>query len=73
MREETRNTLAAASVADADIQRLTELDAPAADDLATLLKAAQTHQARELKEAMDGMLDAMPRLLRGPVKKLFER
>ncbi|MBV60648.1 hypothetical protein [Abyssibacter profundi] len=73
MNDDQRAALRQASVPDADIDALTALDAVALDCLIEHLERAQDWQARELRAAMDGMLDAMPRLLRGPVKKLFER
>lgn len=73
MNDDQRAALRQASVPSADIERLAALDAPALDCLVERLSQAQDWQARELRSAMDGMLDAMPRLLRGPVKKMFDR
>lgn len=60
-----------AGVADADLPRLSALDGSAQAALAQRLVAAQTAQSAALAEAMDGMLQALPRPLRGPIKKLF--
>ena len=36
-----------------------------------MIEDARQQQATELAAAMDGALDFVPRLLRGPIKKLF--
>ena len=73
MNDDQRAALRQASVPDADLDSLETLNTTAVDCLIQRLEQAQDWQARELRSAMDGMLDAMPRLLRGPVKKLIER
>lgn len=41
-----------------------------ADQLADLVEAAKVRQREQLKAAVDGGLNNIPRLLRGPIKKL---
>jgi hypothetical protein len=41
------------------------------DDLADALRAARRRQATQLRAALDGALHLIPRLLRGPVRKIF--
>lgn len=49
------------------------LDLPKAhqEQLRSMIEDARQQQATELAAAMDGALDFVPRLLRGPIKKLF--
>lgn len=47
------------------------LDDAQAAKLRALVDAAREQQAQELRTAMDGALQFVPRLLRGPVKALF--
>lgn len=50
------------------------LAALSAEDQATLadaIAAARTRQAKALAKATDGGLDFVPRLLRGPIKKVL--
>lgn len=61
-----------AGMASADISRLDALPADAQAVLAERLMAAQRSQSDALAAAMDGMLGALPRMLRGPVGKLFQ-
>jgi hypothetical protein len=39
--------------------------------LADLLAAAKAEQAQELEEGVEGSLDIVPRLMRGPVRKML--
>ena len=39
--------------------------------LADLLHAAKASQAQELDEGVEGSLDIVPRLMRGPVRKML--
>jgi hypothetical protein len=39
--------------------------------LADLLRAAKASQARELDDGVEGALDIVPRLMRGPVRKIL--
>jgi len=40
-------------------------------ELAGLLRHAKARQAQELADGMEGSLDIVPRLMRGPVRKML--
>jgi hypothetical protein len=50
---------------------LAALDATDRDRIADAIDAARTRQARALAKATEGGLDFIPKLLRGPVKKVL--
>jgi hypothetical protein len=50
---------------------LAALDAAERDDLAAAVRDARRRQAVALTEALDGALNLIPRLLRGPVRRIF--
>ena len=50
---------------------LRSLDAPAAGDLAAAIGEAKRSQARDLEAAGEAALDHIPRLLRGPIRRMF--
>ena len=47
------------------------LDHDDREDLADAVRAARRRQSAELRRALDGALQYIPRLLRGPVRKVF--
>lgn len=50
---------------------LARLDAASAEDLTRALREAKRRQSRELESAMRSSMDHVPRLLRGPTRKLL--
>ena len=50
------------------VEALSEAEA---DDLANALADARRRQAAELRAAVHGAYDHVPRLLRGPIRKIF--
>lgn len=48
-----------------------QLSAEQLRSLAELLREAKQRQSHELDEGVDGSLDIIPRLMRGPVRKIL--
>jgi hypothetical protein len=48
-----------------------KLAAADADDLAAAIRSARERQGAELRAALNGAYDHVPRLLRGPLRKVF--
>ena len=57
----------------AEVAATPGLSAADAERLAALIADAKDRQARALREAIDGGMGHIPRLLRGPIKALLFR
>jgi hypothetical protein len=50
---------------------ISQLSGAELEALAELLREAKAHQKQELDEGVEGSLDIIPRLMRGPVRKIL--
>jgi hypothetical protein len=57
----------------ADVPATPGLSAADAEQLAALIADAKDRQARALRDAIDGGMGHIPKLLRGPIKALLFR